>query len=258
MGEPFSPDMDVIERSAELIAASRKTIAMTGAGISVESGIPHFRGRGGIWDRYDPDEFGLIDSFRRNPGKVWGMLREFLELSTSAEPNPAHTALARMEEEGLLDTIVTQNVDGLHQRAGSIGVIEFHGTLGRLRCDECHERVSPDDIEWRVEGTVECLECRGDMRPDWVFFGEPIQPGVMRRTRAAVTGAEALLVIGTSGVVSPASDIILWARNAGAKVIEMNMEETHISRGLATRTILGPAGTTVPLLLERVLVNRQN
>ncbi|MBW1660428.1 MAG: RNA polymerase subunit sigma, partial [Deltaproteobacteria bacterium] len=128
---------DVLKRLAKDIFASKKTIALTGAGISVESGIPDFRSAGGLWSRYDPEEYAHIDGFRRDPVKIWNMLREIIAVIKEAEPNPGHRALAELEEMGYLSSVITQNVDGLHQAAGSRRVIEFHGTNRYLICLRC-------------------------------------------------------------------------------------------------------------------------
>jgi NAD-dependent deacetylase len=158
--------------TAERLLKSRRAVALTGAGISVESGIPDFRSADGLWSRYDPMEFGHISSFRANPAKVWTMLSELVEMLTCAAPNPAHFALAEMEKRGLLSLVITQNVDSLHQRAGSQEVIEYHGHTRSLRCEQCGKEFQRNGVSLDVLPPL--CGCGYALRPEIVFFGEDI------------------------------------------------------------------------------------
>lgn len=165
----------LVQRAAEDLAAANHVVALTGAGISVESGIPPFRGKGGVWEKIDPMEYAHIDAFMNDPVKVWNvLLKDMKHLLEQAEPHAGHTALAELENRGLLKTIITQNVDGLHQRAGNTDVIEFHGTFAQYRCLACEQRVDSAGIDIR-EMPPRCA-CGGIWRPEVVFFGEMIPP----------------------------------------------------------------------------------
>jgi NAD-dependent deacetylase len=166
--------MDDYRRMAERLLRSAYVVALTGAGISVESGIPDFRSAGGLWSKYDPMEYGTIESFRANPAKVWKMLAELDEVLLRADPNPAHRALAELEKRGILRLIITQNVDSLHQRAGNTKVVEFHGNNRTLRCDSCGQVFSRASVS--LKNLPPRCPCGEALRPELVFFGEPI-PG---------------------------------------------------------------------------------
>lgn len=236
-----------ILRAAELLRQHRRAIALTGAGISVDSGIPDFRSPGGLWTRYAPMEYATIEAFHANPEKVWKMLLEVDELLRRAEPNPGHLALAALEDLGYLQGIVTQNIDGLHQRAGSRIVVEFHGGSHRLRCLEC-------DRTWDAQalppGQVpRCDHCQVILKPDIVFFGEAIGPQSLADAFDLAGQCQAMLVVGTSATVSPASQVPLLAQRAGAALLEFNLERTSLS-DVADLCVLGSASETLPALVE--------
>ncbi len=244
-------DWGVIRRAAEDILKARWAVALTGAGISVESGIPDFRSPGGLWSRFDPMEYAHIDSFRRNPEKVWEMLKEMLQLTSQANPNPAHLALAELEEMGLLKAVITQNVDGLHQRAGSRVVIEYHGNHDWLVCLNCGWRrpargLRPEEIPPR------CEKCRSIMKPDVVFFGEPIPWEAQLRALEEARRCDLMLVIGTSAVVYPAADLPRVAKGSGAIIVEVNKEPTVLTGTLSDYLIQGKAGEILPKIVEEV------
>jgi len=235
---------------AKLIKEAQKTVALTGAGISVESGIDPFRGKNGIWAKYDPEEYAHIDSFYENPAKIWQMLKELLTVIISAKPNQAHIGLAKLEEMGYLNSIITQNVDGLHQAAGSKNVIEFHGNNRWLICLECNKRykTNPDIIN-----TIPPFcQCSGILRPDVVFFGEPIPQDAMVKATQKAKSCDLMLVIGTSAIVSPASEIPVLAKDNGAKIVEINPEPTPLTGEIADLTIHEKAGTAIPLLINEL------
>jgi NAD-dependent deacetylase len=243
--------MPLIKRAAQDIVDSRKTIALTGAGISVESGIPDFRSAGGLWSRYDPEEYAHISAFQSNPEKVWQMLKEMMELVLGAEPNPAHIALAELEQMGLLCSVITQNVDGLHQRGGSREVIEFHGSNQWLVCLECGNRQEATSLSFEVI-PPRCPQCSSILKPDVVFFGEPIPWAAQTRSFEEARQCDLVLVVGTSAVVYPAAGIPTSAKQSGAKIIEINMEPTPLTGYVSDYLIQGPAGQILPMIVEEV------
>lgn len=235
---------------ARILAGSRSTIALTGAGASVDSGIPAFRGAQGLWEKYDPMEFASIEAFRADPAKVWGMLKEMEALVLGARPNPIHYALAELEQMDRLEMVVTQNIDGLHQAAGSRVVIEFHGSGRRLVCLDCRRQVSRGELG--LDELPPRCACGGVIKPDVVFFGEPIPERAALIASAAAQNCQAMLVVATSAVVAPASHLPLIAKQAGAKVIEVNLEPTPLTGYVADHSLHAPAEQTLPRLVELV------
>jgi len=240
---------ELIRRSADLIRDSRSTVALTGAGISVESEIPPFRGKNGLWERYDPEEYAHIDSFRKDPKKVWKMLKEFVGICREAEPNGAHISLARLEEMGLLEGIITQNVDGLHQRAGNREVIEFHGGNTTHSCLHCKRGYPTEDLS--LATLPPRCSCGGPLRPDFVFFGEAIPPAALLGSMELSQKCEVMLVIGTTGLVMPAAQMPFMARSAGARLIEINPERTVYS-DIVNIFLPGKASEIMGLIMENI------
>ncbi len=238
-----------IRKLWEDLKSSKHAIALTGAGISAESGIPTFRGAQGLWSKYDPDEYAHISSFRRDPEKIWHMLRELILILKDAKPNPAHVALAELEKRGILKSVITQNVDGLHQKAGSKNVIEFHGTNSRLICLNCPD-VVVDAYSLDYKEFPRCPKCGALLKPDVVFFGEPIPPEALSRSFEEARRCDLCLVIGTSAVVYPAAEIPFVAKRHGAKVVEINPEPTGLTNTITDYIILGKAGEVGAKLLE--------
>jgi len=240
-----------LQTAAEIIRQSSYVIALTGAGISVESGIPDFRSAGGLWEKYDPAVYAHIDSFRRSPEMIWDMLFEMIDLTKNARPNPAHIALAEMEKKNILKAIVTQNIDNLHQEAGSTNVIEFHGNAHHLQCLHCghEEPVTSADFGGKPP---RCPKCKTIMKPRVVFFGEMIPQDALMESQMLANTADAILVIGTSAVVYPASSIPYIAKQNRAKVIEMNLEHTGLTGAITDVFIQGRVGETLPRLLELI------
>ncbi len=234
--------MRVFERAAEIILeADGRATALTGAGISVASGIPAFRGSQGLWDKYDPFEYAEIRSFRSQPEKVWKMLGEMLDVVEKAQPNKAHKSLAKLEEKGLLRTLITQNVDGLHQAAGNRKVIEFHGATRHLCCLECDWRWVNFKLSESKSLPPRCQECGAILKPDVVFFGDPIPKWALLEASSAAEKSKVMLVVGTSANVHPAAEMPILTKKAGGKVIEINLEPTSLSGPVSDLTILGPA-----------------
>ena len=242
---------DLIKKAAEDLSGAKMVTALTGAGISVESGIPPFRGKGGLWEKYDPMEVAHIDSFIQNPTKVWNLLfKDMKEVLDKAIPSDSHKGLAKLEEFGILKTIITQNVDGLHQMAGNSDVIEFHGNMAWQRCMECdtHYKTSRVDI---TEIPPRC-DCGGILRPNAVLFGEMIPKEALWRSRQVATDCDVMLVIGTSAVVQPAAMLPVVAKESGAKIIEINPESTLLTGEISDYLIKGPAGDVMNGILEEL------
>ncbi len=236
------------ELAAALLRQGRKAVALTGAGISVESGIPDFRSPDGLWSRFDPGEYADILAFRANPAKVWTMLREMEGLISRARPNPAHLALAELEARGLLLGIITQNVDNLHRAAGNQRVVEYHGNAWRLRCDVC-KTPQPRETLDSQEPPYYC-RCGGLIRPDVVFFGEAIPPAAQAEADELARECDLLLVIGTSGEVAPASYLPYIAKESGAIILENNLEPTRLTYTLTDHFLPGPAGKLWPQVMQ--------
>lgn len=263
---------DLIKRAAWEIFGAQYVVALTGAGISTESGIPDFRSPGGLWEKYDPMEF-MYDRFISNPKRIWEMsvkMKHEGDLDMAdAKPNPAHLALAEMEALGYLKCVITQNVDNLHQKAGSSDVIEFHGNLLWARCISCSERYPLEAVDKIVEKgglPPRCEKCNGVLKPDAVFFGEPIPPKALQRSLAEARASDVMIVAGTSAVVYPAAELPFVAKrgggffstsvtepspNVGAIIIEINDEPTQLAK-ISDYLILGKLGTILPEIVKEL------
>ncbi len=243
--------MDPLQEAARVLERSSHTTAFTGAGISVESGIPPFRGRDGLWSRYDPIVLD-ISYFHAHPREAWQVIREiFYDYFGKARPNAAHYALAEMEQRGKLAAVITQNIDNLHQEAGSREVIEYHGNSQRLICPRCGAVYSPREIDLK-ELPPRCPRDGEVLKPDFVFFGEPIPPEAARRSEEEAYAAEVFLVIGTTGEIMPASLIPQMAKNHGATIIEINPEESNYTHSVTDLFLQGKAGEVLPALVEKI------
>jgi NAD-dependent deacetylase len=238
----------LIERAARDLANAGNVVALTGAGISVESGIPPFRGKGGLWEKIDPMEFAHIDTFMRDPAKVWDvLLRDMKNIIDTAKPNAAHIGLAKLEAIKKLKTVITQNVDGLHQMAGNTDVIEFHGNFAWQKCMDCGSRCATGKLD--LSRIPPKCECGGMFRPECVFFGEMIPPDDLARSQQAASRCDAMLVIGTSAVVQPASYMPVIAKENGAVIIEINPERTPLTGHISDYLIKGKAGNIISDIL---------
>lgn len=233
---------------------AKHALALTGAGISAESGIPTFRGTNGIWTKFPPDEYATIDAYMRDPDKVWAFWCELAHLVRGCEPNAGHFALASLEAAGRLHGIITQNVDNMHQAAGSKRVIEYHGNAHRLVCLGCDatEQLTMSNLGIRAP---RCARCTQLMKPDVVMFGEDIPVYALAEARKLSEQCDVLLVIGTSAQVYPAAQLPHIAKSSGALVIEMNTESTDFSTDITDIFINGPAGETLPRLARETLKN---
>jgi NAD-dependent protein deacetylase/lipoamidase len=238
------------QKLADLIRQSRCVVALTGAGISVESGIPDFRSKGGLWERFDPWEYATIQAFEKNPAKVWVMLKEMDGLLARARPNPAHLALAELEGRGSLAGIITQNVDNLHQAAGSKNVIEYHGNAHRFVCRNCRGYWPREALDFHA--TPLYCYCGGLIKPDVVFFGESIPDKALYAANSLAINCDLMLIIGTSAEVAPANILPEVAKNNGAVIVENNLEHTRLSLFLSDYFFPGPAGQVWPQVLQEL------
>ena len=251
---PF-PSMPATAIPESLIAAlrdARRVAVLTGAGVSAESGVPTFRdARTGVWARYDPHELATPEAFQRNPKLVWEWYAWRRERVGGVEPNPGHVALAELEFLVPELTLVTQNVDGLHRRAGSRRVLELHGDITRVKCFDCDAQAS----SWADEPVPpRCALCGGPLRPDVVWFGETLPARELEQAMEAARLADVFLCVGTSSLVYPAAALPQLALDSGATVVEINPEATPLSPA-ARHVLRGPAGVVLPDLLEALREN---
>lgn len=239
----------------DAILDGKRVIAFTGAGVSVPSGIPDFRSRDGIWAKYPPEEFGTLEAFLLDPPRWWGFYRALSRAFAQVAPNPAHQVLAELERMGLLETVITQNVDRLHQRAGNGHVIELHGTDRRLKCVACQTTI---EAEAPLEGDLpECARCGQILKPDVVLFGEALPPGVIEEAQELARQSDVCLVVGTSAVVYPAASIPELVARGGGTVCQFDLESTDLTHlGHVRWFVQGPAEETLPRLLDLVQLER--
>ncbi len=229
------------------LAAARHVAVLTGAGVSAESGVPTFRGPdGGLWGRYRLEDLATVDGFLRNPRLVWEWYAERRAQCRLVEPNPGHHALVAMEQRLPALTLLTQNIDNLHQRAGSRRVVELHGNLERVKCYDDDEVV--DDWAEQDEVPPRCPRCGGRLRPDVVWFGELLPPRELAAAEQAALRCDLFLTVGTSATVHPAAALPLLALQRGVPVVELNLEETALSDQV-TCSLRGLAGELLPRLV---------
>jgi NAD-dependent deacetylase len=226
---------------------------LTGAGVSAESGIPTFReAQTGLWARYDPQELATPQAFRRDPRLVWEWYTWRRGLVLQADPNPAHYALARLEQHFPDFVLITQNIDGLHRRAGSRNILELHGTVTRVRCSQ-EGTVFPwpelGDNDDKVELPPLCPDCGAHLRPNVVWFGESLPEDVLTRAWEEAGRCDLMLVVGTSALVQPAASLPLVSLRAGATLVEINPQETPLTH-VVDFSLRGPAGDVLPALLD--------
>ena len=241
-----------IERARELVAKSKKIAALTGAGISVDSGIPDFRSEGGLWRRYDPFEYATYDRFLEDPSKFWTMGQELAEVILKAKPNPAHYALVELERQGKLIGIITQNIDNLHQAAGSKRVVEIHGNYLRATCMKCGKVYAEEDVHRRVvEGEIppRCTECGGVLKSEAVLFGEPLPEIAMSEAIRICRETDLMIVVGTSLSVYPAAYLPQLAKKSGAKVIIVTLQGEN-KDGVGDVVLKGRASVILPQIVK--------
>ncbi len=240
-----------LEQAARALSDAKNVVAVTGAGVSEESGIPTFRGDHGIWVKYPIEEFGTIDAYLNDANRVWAFWCELSELVKDCRPNPAHYALAELEGIDRMETVITQNVDNLHQEAGSTSVIEYHGNARHLVCLQCRKR-APFDLDNRTKLAPKCVECDGLLKPDVVMFGETIPNYALFEASARAQKCDVMIVVGTSAQVFPAAELPFAAKERGAFIIECNREPTDFTRLITDAFLEGPAGETLPELVTLV------
>jgi len=243
--EGAQPLVGDLSQARKWLAQASSVAVLTGAGISAESGVPTFRGAGGLWKDYKPEELATLDAFARDPRLVWEWYDSRRQIIAKAQPNPAHRALVEIEKRKPRFTLITQNVDGLHDLAGSGKILKLHGDIWRMLCTSCGANF-PNRRVPLPKVPPHCA-CGGMARPGVVWFGEPLPEGMMKEAEHAVAAAQVFLVIGTSAVVYPAAGLIPFAKQAGAKVIEINLEATAWSAA-ADCALHGPAGDWLPQL----------
>ena len=242
---------------AALVRECQPCVVLTGAGISTESGIPDFRSRTGIWAEYDPMEYATIDAFRRDPVKVWEFYALRFEVLMRAEPNPGHLALAELERRGHVAAVVTQNIDGLHERAGSRDVVEVHGSIRSASCPDCAERVQLDEVvaALRDAPAPACPRCGAILKPDVVMFGELLPAGAIDRAVELAKRAGLLLVVGSSLEVYPVAGLPQETVSAGGRLAIVNRGRTPFDR-LAEVIIDAGAGETLAAVVDELGVAR--
>jgi NAD-dependent deacetylase len=236
---------------AELIRVAQPCVVLTGAGVSTESGIPDFRSPTGLWAQFDPFEYGSIEAFRSDPARVWRFYAPRFSMLTSAEPNAAHLALAELERKGLVEAVVTQNIDLLHERAGSRRVIEVHGSIRTSSCSRCGRAYPLDEVLPLVEahGVPRCTECDSVLKPDVVFFGELLPADEMERASQLAQSAGLLLVVGSSLEVYPVAGLPQETLEAGGRLAILNRDSTpYDSR--ADVKVAGSAGEVLAEVLR--------
>ncbi len=239
------------EQAAQLIKQSNRTVAFTGAGISVESGIPPFRGENGLWNRYDPATFE-INYFLKNIKSSWEVMRDiFYDLFGQVKPNYAHIALAELENKNLLHAIITQNVDNLHTDAGSKNVYEFHGSLKKLSCMSCGNSIEVTMVNLTTL-PPQCSKCRGILKPNAVFFGESIPKDAYTKSFHEADKAELFILVGTTGEVAPANMIPRIAKERGAKIIEINIAKSSYTDSVTDIFLQGKATEVMENLMTTI------
>ena len=238
---------------AELIRRRQPCVVLTGAGVSTESGVPDFRSPTGLWARFDPLEYGSIEAFRRDPRKVWSFYKPRMAMLTQAEPNPAHLALAELERFGFVTAVVTQNIDRLHERAGSAEVVEVHGSIRTSSCPGCGERYGLERVlELLAHADAPaCPACGGILKPDVVFFGELLPPAELERAYELARRARLLLVVGSALEVHPVAGLPLETLGAGGELAIVNLGPTPFDAQASLR-IEGSAGEVMPVVAERL------
>jgi NAD-dependent deacetylase len=240
--------MNISSKLHSLLQRAESVCVLTGAGISAESGVATFRGADGLWSKLKPEELANFDAFMRNPEMVWEWYSYRKNIIHDVKPNPAHYALVRIEQLIKKFTLVTQNVDNLHARAGSKQVLELHGNIERSYCINCGKFA--ENVEVSAENKVpKCQSCGGMIRPDVVWFGEMLPEGVFEAASEAASECELFLTIGTSSVVYPAAGLSHTAKANGAYVVEINTEQTEVSHKV-NETLLGKAGEVLPELVK--------
>ncbi len=234
---------------------SKNAIALTGAGISTESGIPDFRGEGGIWEKYQPEIYGNIQAFLKDPSKFWAMAEKVAPKLFKAEPNPGHIAIAELEKMNIIKAIITQNIDGLHQKAGAVLVYEVHGNINRFSCFGCKASYEKNQVLKKLKKEKNypplCDYCAAPLKPSVVLFGEPLPTFEIYQSQALSQKADVMLIAGSSLSVAPACDLPIYTLREGGKLIIVNDKPTHLDEK-ADVVINHKTGTILPLIVEEI------
>lgn len=226
--------------ASRIITKAKRVTGFTGAGISVESGIPPFRGEDGLWSKYDPDIL-LLDNYMQNTREVWSVIKKlFFDFFGNAQPNKAHYVMAWMEQNGLMADVITQNIDNLHQKAGSRNVHEFHGNSRQFECTKCSKIIPLEEVTLPEE-PPSCPDCGGLLKPDFIFFGEPIPSDAYNASVYDAQNSDVFLVVGTTGNVFPASQVPIMAKENKAKIIEINPEKSLFTESITDIFLQGKA-----------------
>ena len=242
----LSPYQDV----AELLLTLKNCVVLTGAGISAESGIPTFRSKDGLWEKFDPMVYASVEVFRRDPSKYWQIRGDFIRNYDTYRPNAAHRALVELEQMGIVRRVITQNIDGLHRKAGSRRVVEIHGSLREIICQQCGKTYLAPNIP---EGNPPHCGCGGVLKPNTVLFGEQLPPEALEAAIRESSTCRVMLVIGTSAVVYPAAHLPAVAKQHGAKIVEINIERAFPD---ADHVVLEKAGTAMARILDAIKSRR--
>lgn len=250
--------MDEISKAAEIIANSKHAVVFTGAGISAESGIPTFRGEDGLWKKYDPEEVASIWGFKKNPRAFWEFSMEMKD-KLFAKPNPAHYAIAELERLGIVRAVITQNIDMLHQKAGSRRVLELHGSMDKLECLDCKETYEWGEFvnEFEKGEIPRCKKCGSwYVKPRVVLFGEQLPQHLLLEAMEESRKCDAFIVVGSSLVVYPAAELPYMAKSSGAKMVIVNAEPT-VADNIFDVKVYGRAGEILPKIVEKVKEMRE-
>jgi NAD-dependent deacetylase len=243
----MSQEVSISDRLKSLLSKKTKVVALTGAGISAESGVPTFRGEDGLWKKFRPEELATFDAFMANPQLVWEWYEYRRKIIEEIKPNPGHLALVDFQNHFEKFDLITQNVDGLHHQAGSKKVIELHGNIMRNKCIRCGRKY--DSLERTTEGIPPKCPCGGNIRPDVVWFGEMLPQDAINNAFRVSSECDIFFSVGTSAVVHPAASLPLIAKRNGAYVVEVNIESTEISH-LVNESLFGKAGEILPALVK--------
>jgi NAD-dependent deacetylase len=243
----MSETISVSQALKSLLSKQTKVVVLTGAGISAESGVHTFRGEDGLWKKFRPEELATFDAFMANPELVWEWYEYRRKIIEEIKPNPAHLALVEFQNHFERFNLVTQNVDGLHQRAGSKNVVELHGNIRRNKCVKCGALY--ENLEKAIQGIPPKCTCGENIRPDVVWFGEMLPQDAINYAFAVSSDCDLFFSVGTSAVVHPAASLPLIAKRSGAYVVEANVEPTEISH-VVDETLIGKAGEIMPFLVK--------
>ena len=246
-------EKEKLRRATEIIKNAEHPVVLTGAGISAESGVPTFRGESGLWEKYDPEAAVSISGFKKDPEPFWDFAQELL-LKNDIKPNPGHKALAELESLGIIKTIITQNIDFLHQRAGSQNVLELHGTLNKATCLKCRKKYDWEDLIPVIKaGNIpECDNCQSQkIKPDIVFFGERLPENALNQAWQAAKNSDLMIVIGTSLAVYPVASLPSLTKDNGGKLIYINVDSGQQDY-LFDLIIKGKAGEVLPEILRMI------